>query len=80
MIIKDIKGKSNYIRFILADDTCVKGDGELMVNGFVVYKDSLKLMKDDDTELKELTLDEAETFANDVREFLKDKRFKVTFE
>ena len=77
MKVIDIKGKSSYVRFILDNGTYIKGDGELLVNGFCVYKDTLRLVSNEIETL--LSEEEKQEVVLAVNSFLAGKKFKVDF-
>lgn len=76
--ISAIKGTSTYIRFILDDGSFVKGNGERLVNGFWVHKDTLRLIEGEketpltDTEMAELI--------SAVNDFMATRPYVVEFE
>lgn len=77
MNIVDIKGKSNYARFVLDDGSYIKGDGELLVKGFCVYKETLCLVANGTEKL--LSEEKKNEVIASVNKFLDGKAFKVDF-
>ncbi len=77
MKIVDIKGKSNYVRFILDNGSYIKGNGELLVNGFCVYKDSLTLIINEQE--TPLSIAEKNELVKSVTDFLANKQFTIEF-
>lgn len=78
MNIVGIKGTSTYIRFILEDGTYIKGNGEFLVNGFCVYKDTLHLVADNET--SPIPEDETQKLITAVASYTaKNPSFIITF-
>lgn len=77
MIILDIRGTSNKVKFILDNNNIVLADGELQTNGFFAYKISMKLQEVQGERV--MSSQEKEEFIKQVKEFLCDKEFTVNF-
>ena len=65
--IESIKGTSDSCTIIFDNGNELKCYGELMVNGFCIYKNSLHLSSDGIVRLQEMIDKKAEEFDNPVR-------------
>ena len=79
MKLIDIKGKSDYIRFIMEDGTFCKGSGELLNKGFCVYEATLKNYANE-LDVKPLTRNELLELKDEVAKLTTGMDFKVFFE
>lgn len=79
MKLIDIKGKRDYIRFILEDGTFIKGSGEMLQNRFCVYEQTLRIFTsgNDSHELSQSQLKELKSA---VAELPASVNFNVIFE
>lgn len=75
--IVDIKGEKSHIRFVLSNNTYIKGDGELLKNGFSVYKNTLKHIGCKDEKL--LSDADKGELIEAVKKYLSDATFFVDF-
>lgn len=78
MKIQEIKGTSSSVR-IKFDDQLAIFDGELLANGFLVYKNTVKFF---DSENKEISLskDELKNLINECLKESKKNKFNLIFE
>lgn len=79
MKLIDIKGKRDYIRFILEDETYIKGDGELLSEGFCVYEKTLARF-DNNGAVGLLSPGEVSELKAEVALLTKNVSFNVIFE
>ncbi|MBM6616325.1 Imm74 family immunity protein [Bacillus suaedaesalsae] len=73
-----ITGTSSYVK-IEYDGKIVKASGEMIVGGFVVFKDSMKAGEEPHS-TEEFNNEIRGKVIRDVIEYCKDKDFKVEFE
>lgn len=80
MKVVDIKGKSNYIRFIMEDGSYIVGTGELLVNGFLCFEDTLRYVTSNDKCPGILSRENLNELESEVGRFTANEEFKVIFE
>lgn len=73
-----ITGKSNYVKIEYNGKT-VKADGEMVVEGFVAYKNTMKSWEPPH-ETDPFTEDDKAELITAVDDYCKDKEFRVFFE
>ncbi len=77
MKILDIRGTSNTIRFIMDNGNEILAEGELQMDGFEVSRSSLTLKENNNRRV--LKEKEKDDFVIKIKDFLKDKEFKIFF-
>lgn len=76
MTVIDIKGTKSNIKFVLEGNLLIQGTGELQINGFFVYKDTLRFVSENN---RKLTMEEIEELIKSVRTLVSNSGFEVTF-
>ena len=79
MKLIDIKGKREYIRFIMEDGTYFKGNGEMLYNGFCVYESTL-LHFVNESESNPLTYNELISLKDEIAKLTCNSDFEVIFQ
>lgn len=77
MKILDIRGTSDTIRFIMDNGNEILAEGELQMDGFEVSRSSLTLKENNNRRV--LKEKEKDDFVIKIKDFLKDKEFKIFF-
>ncbi|NLK78584.1 MAG: hypothetical protein GX284_12955 [Clostridiales bacterium] len=76
MKVIDIKGTRSTIKFVLEGKGLIQGAGELEMNGFFVYKDTLRFVSENN---RKLTDEEIEKLIESVEILVIHSNFEVTF-
>ena len=79
MKLIDIKGKRDYVRFILDDGSFIHGNGEMLVHGFCVYENSLKHFLSD-VEFKNLNGDQLLELKEEIARLTQETTFNLIFQ
>lgn len=79
MKLIDIKGKRDYVRFVFEDGTFIKGSGEMLMNGFCVFEQTLRVFVSDNDSC-ELSQNQLTELKNEVKKLTATANFKVVFE